>query len=222
MAGKNERAVNGQGKTANPPTDPPGARGVKLANDLRALGTSLQDLVKSTDGLQECGSILEAKESLEKKLRDSQTEVTRLRKEKRDIDERRATETRESRIKIEASEAHTSRLHEEYGRKYTEWDKSRETYEETSNELSRVRAQLTEARDAAATATAEIQALQRSYSKQKKDLEEARKRYTSCQEELQFQDVEIKKLQRRLEQAVSEKQRAVEHLGMVPLDRASV
>ena len=136
MAGKNERAINGQGKTGTPSTDPPGARGVKLANDLRSVSIQFQGFVKSTDSVQECGSLLEAKASLEKKLRDKQTEVSQLREEKRDIEEKHAIETRETRIEIEILKVHTSRLHEEYGRRYTEWDRSRETYEKTSNELS--------------------------------------------------------------------------------------
>ncbi|MBE3048078.1 hypothetical protein IMZ48_37335 [Candidatus Bathyarchaeota archaeon] len=222
MADKSKRAVNGQGKPATPATGPPGALGNKFAADLRGLTAQLQDLVKSTGGVQEYGALLEAKDSLEKKLQDRQSEVSQLSKDAEDSKKKHITETSEMRERIKQLEARTAWLQDDYGRKYTEWSKSSNSHEATYRELSEAQCKLRESQKAAAAARSETDTLRRDYKKQESDLDDSIRHYASYQKKLQIRDLEVEELEHRVDSADIERRNAVERLGILPLDSEDV
>lgn len=222
MADKNKRAVNGQGKAAAPAAGPPGAHGSRFAADLQGLSNQFQELVKNTGGVQEYGTLLEAKEGLEKKLRGMQLEVSQLRKEMEDSKKSHAAETSEMQKKIGQLEVHTSWLQDDYGRKYTEWSESSKSHETTSRELSEAQFKLRESREAAAAARSETHVLREDNDKQERDLSDVLRHCKVYETQLRFRNLEVQELKHKLDEATVERQDAVKQLGILPLDVDSV
>ena len=222
MADKSKRTVNGQGKPATPAAGLPGAHGSRFAADLRGLTAQLQDLVKSTGGVQEYGALLEAKDSLENKLQGRQSEVLQLSKDAEDSRKKHVAETSEMRERIKQLEARTAWLQDDYGRKYTEWSRSSNSHEATRRELSEAQCKLQESQKAAAASRSEINALRRDCRKQESDLDDSIRHCASYQKKLQIRDLQVEELEHKMDGADAERRNAVERLGILPLDSEDV
>ena len=223
MADKNnKRVVNGQGKAAAPATGPPGTHGNRFGANLRGLRDQLQELLKSTGGVQEYGALLEAKEGLQRKLQEMQLDISRLRKEMEGSKKSHEAETCEMQRKIEQLEEHTSWLQDDYGRKYAKWSESSKSHVAMSRELSEAQGKLTDSKKAEAAARSELHALRGDYKKQEKGLGDALRDCASYKRQLQIRNLEAEGLKHRVEEATAERQAAVEQLGILPLDPESV